>query len=256
MRPFTKKTRLILSAIVLGGAVLACLLEFTQVQRLEAVTLDGQRVPDPQKTLGLDPGASVLKQPLNVAARYLLLDDQTVRVDIDIALPASLDIRTNRFVPACLLLDRTSGNILGLDSRGRVVPLADDFEDWQQPLITGVAANRVLQKCDDPRVAVIVNQLGALAEENKELFHLIDEIDLSEPDRATVICSGLPYRLRLSADRFFDQVTDFFRFVETYRTNVDSSGMVDLRFAGLIVQEATVVADSAKNAKDAKDAKD
>jgi len=238
VKPFTKKTRLVLSAVVLCGAALVSVLEFSQWQRLEAVTLDGQPVVDPQKTLGLDPNASILRQPLNIAARYLLIDDQTVRVDFDIALPASLEIRTNRFVPICLMLDRTSGSILGLNAQGRAVPLAEDFEDWQQPLITGVAANQVLQKCDDPRVAAIVAQLNVLGDDNKELFRLIDEIDLSAKDYVTVTFSGLPYRLKVGADGFFEQITGFFRFVETYRTNVDSAGMVDLRFTGLIVQEA------------------
>jgi len=238
VKPFTTKIRLILSAVVLGGAALVSLLEFSQWQRLEAVTLDGQPVVDPQKTLGLDPTASVLDQPLDIAARYLLIDDQTVRVDFDIALPASLEIRTNRFVPFCLVLDRATGSILGLNAQGRAVPLAEDFDDWQQPLITGVTANQVLQTCDDPRVAVIVAQLNMLVDENKELFRLIDEIDLSAKDYATVIFSGLPYRLRVGADGFFAQITGFFRFVETYRTNVDSAGIVDLRFTGLIIQEA------------------
>jgi hypothetical protein len=238
VKPFTKRTRLILSAVVLGGAALVSVLEFSQWQRLEAVTLDGQPVADPQKTLGLDPNASILKQPLNIAARYLLVDDQTVRVDFDIVLPASLEIRTNRFVPACLMLDRTSGSILGLNAQGRAVPLADDFDDWQQPLITGVAANRVLQTCDDPRVAAIVARLSVLGDNNRELFRLIDEIDLSARDYATVTFSGLPYRLKVGADGFSDQITGFFRFVETYRSNIDSAGMVDLRFTGLIVQEA------------------
>jgi hypothetical protein len=257
VKPFAKKTRLILSAVVLGGAALVGVLEFSQVQRLGAVTIDGRRVPDPQKTLGLDPGASVLKQPLNIAARYLLLDDQTVKVDFDYVLPASLAIRTNRFIPACLMLDRTSGTVFGLDAQGRVVPLADDFGDWQQPLITGVAANRVLQKCDDPRVAVVVAQLGALCDENKELYRLIDEVDLSAPEFAVMTFSGLPYSLRVSAGGLFDQITGFFRVVETYQTNIDSAGVVDLRFAGLIIQEAKVVADSTKkNQKDRKDHKD
>jgi hypothetical protein len=238
VKPFTTKIRLILSAVVLGGAALVSLLEFSQLQRLAAVTLDGRRVVDPQKTLGLDPTASVLDQPLNIAARYLLIDDQTVRVDFDIALPASLEIRTNRFVPFCLVLDRATGSILGLNAQGRAVPLAEDYDDWQQPLITGVTANQVLQTCDDPRVAVIVTQLGMLVDENKELFRLIDEIDLSAKDCVMVTFSGLPYRLKVGEDGFFEQTTGFFNFVETYRTNVDSAGIIDLRYAGLIVQEA------------------
>jgi hypothetical protein len=254
VKPFTKKTRLILSAIVLGGGAFVGVLEFSQVQRLAAVTIDGQRVPDPQKTLGLDPSASVLKQPLNIAARYLLLDDQTVKVDFDYELPASLAIRTNRFVPACLMLDRTSGALFGLDAQGRVVPLADDFGDWQQPLITGVAANRVLQKCDDPRVPAVVAQLGALCDENKELYRLVAEVDLSTREFAVVTFSGLPYTLRVSADGLFDQITGFFRVVETYQTNIDSAAAVDLRFAGLIVQEAKAATDSTK--KDRKDQED
>lgn len=159
-------------------------------------------------------------------------------MDIDIDLPSSLHIHTNRFTPVCLLLDRTGGRLLGLNSDGRTVPLDDDFEDWEHPIITGVSADEVFVRCDDPRVALIVPQLQQLAEENQQLYRLIEEIDLSCPVHVAVRIAGLPYPLKVSAEGFRAQTTSFFQFMEMYETGIDSSRQVDLRYADLILQES------------------
>lgn len=237
MKLFSTRLRLILLAIILCGAGLVCVIEFTQWETLEAVTLDGEPVANPSRTLGFNTAASVLKQPLENVAQLLLLSEQTARVDMEIALPASLNIRTNRFSPVGLVLDRASGRMVGLNHDGRTVPLRDDFEDWEHPIITGVEVGSIFDRCEDPRVALIVPQLQALADENLLLYRLVEEIDLSSPDYLTVTVSGLPYQLKATADHLFDQITGFFEFMELYRTPIDTSLLVDLRFSNLIVQE-------------------
>lgn len=237
MRPLSKRTRLILLAVLVFAAGLTAVVEFGGWHKLDAVTLDGKEINNPGRQLGLDPSKSVLKQPLEDAAALLLASGKTARVDIDIDLPGSLRIRTNRFTPICLVLDRASGRMLGLNYSGRAVPLPREFQDWENPVITGVNAGRIFEPCDDPRAGVIVPQLEQLADENRELYRLIDDIDLSAEHHATVTISGLPYRLKVSAEGFHRQITGFFRFVETYETEVDSARTVDLRFTDLIVQE-------------------
>lgn len=238
MKPFSTRLRLILLSSAVVGAGLVSLIHFGGWQVLQAVTLDGRPIENPRKQLGLNPEASVLNQPLESAAKLLLLDDKTARVDIDIDLPSSLHIRTNRFTPVCLVLDRTSGRLLGLNSDGRIVPLDDNYQDWEHPIITGVSADKVFVRCDDPRVGLIVPQLQVMADENQQLYRLIEEIDLSSPVDVGVNVSGLPYELKVSAEGFATQTTDFLQFMEIYQTNIDSSRQVDLRYSNLIFQEA------------------
>jgi hypothetical protein len=234
---FSTRLRLILLAVVLCGAGLVSIVEFTQWETLQAVTLDGIPVENPSLKLGFHSDASVLKQPLESVAKLLLLSEQTARVDMEIDLPTSLRIRTNRFTPVGLVLDRVSGRLVGLTDDGRTVPLREDFEDWEQPIITGVAVGKIFERCDDPRVELIVPQLVQLYDENRLLYRLIDEIDLSLLDYVTVTVSGLPYHLKATADDLFHQVTGFFEFMELYQTPIDTSSLVDLRFSDLIIQE-------------------
>ena len=201
------------------------------------MTLDGEPVVSPGRKLGFREDASVVKQPFESVAQLLLLSEQTARVDMDIELPSTLNIRTNRFTPIGLVLDRVNGSLVGLNHDGRTVPLRDDFEDWEQPIITGVAVGKIFERCDDPRVGLLVPQLVQLYDENRLLYRLIDEIDLSTPVDVIVTMSGLPYKMKATADRFAEQVTGFFEFKEQYHTSIDTSILVDLRFANLIVQE-------------------
>jgi len=246
---FSTRLRLTLLAIVLCGAGLVCVVEFTQWQTLEAVTLDGEPVPNPDRKLGFNTGASVVKQPMESVAQLLLLREQTAKVDMEIELPATLHVRTNRFSPVGLVLDRVTGRLVGLNHDGRTVPLRDDFEDWEHPIITGVGVGRIFERCDDPRVALIVPQLQELADDNLLLYRLIEEIDLSTPGYATVSVSGLPYHLKVTADNLLDQVSSFFEFMEQYRTPIDTSVLVDLRFSHLIVQERPVDSTESKKKK-------
>ncbi len=238
MNSFSNKTRWYLAVAAAAGISFVIVMEFTDWHRLDAVTLDGQPVDDPQAELGLDPEASVFEQPLREVALGLLANDSTVIVDIDYTFPASLKLETNRFTPACLVLDQESGRMFGLNRQGWVVPLRDDYDDWERPFVVGVVANRIFETCDDPRVSLLVEQLVLLADENGALYRLIDEIEMSSPTYLTVTISGLPYRLKTSADDFLEQMLGFVRFLESYDSQIASARIIDLRFANMIVQES------------------
>ena len=238
MRPLPHRIRLALIAVVVFGLGLMSVLEFTDWHILQAVTLNGEPVKDPEADLGFDKTASVLEQPLRAVASRLLSDDQTAKVDISYGFPASLHIETNRFTPVGLVLDHHSGRLLGLNAQGRVLPLFPEHHSWEHPVITGTTAGGIFELCADPRVALLTPQLGSLADDNLELYRLIDEIDLRSATFATVTISGLPYRLKVSAASFLQQTLDFVRFLERYQSEVDSARMIDLRFANMIVQES------------------
>ncbi len=229
MITLSTKIRPVLLAVAAIGVGLFCLIEFTDWPQLEAVTLNGQAVDNWESRLGLDAQASVLKQPLAE-------DEQTARVDIGYGLPATLYIETNRFRPVALVLDRVSRRLVGLNRLGRVVPLSRDHDNWELPVVVGVEARHVFDLCSDARVPRLMAQLERLADENLDFFRLLDEIDLSEADRVTVTISGLPYRLRVGAPDFCEQIDRFISFIEQYQPDLDSTSAIDLRFANLIIR--------------------
>lgn len=234
---FSLRTRLILAAVALVGLSSIIVLEFTDWHKLEAVTLNDEPVADGGAKLGLKPGESVLKQPLARVAEHLLKDTGTIKVDIDYSLPGTLRITTNRFTPVCLVVDEVTGRQFGLNKQARVVPLAPSFDDWEHPVLTGVEANRLFERCGDDRVTMIIPELAHLAEDNLGLYRLIDEINFSKPGQVTVTVSGLPYRLTANADRFHEQMSGFIQFVEKYQPDITGADNFDLRFANMIVQQ-------------------
>jgi len=238
MIKLSHKIRLLLLAVVVMGAGLVYSLEVADWQDVEAVSLDGVAVEDWENRLGLVAEQSVLEQPLAEVAARLLKDSRTARVDIDIDLPATLEIETNRFQPVCLVLDNAGGQLFGLNEQGRVLPLAEGYDDWEHPIVTGVTAGGVFELCDDARVPLLVDQLELLADDNIELYRLIDEVDLASSEFATITISGLPFKLRVSAAELHAQTGRFVSFLEKYEPEVDSARMIDLRYANMIVQEA------------------
>ena len=238
MKPLPPRIRLALLAVVIFGLGLMSVMEFTDWHVLEAVTLNGEPVNDPEATLGFDKDASVLNQPLSEVASRLLADDKIAKVDISYGFPATLHVQTNRFTPVGLVLDHNNGRLLGLNAQGRVVPLSPDHRNWEHPVITGTTAGGIFEPCADPRVALLAPQLVRLADDNIELYRLIDEIDLRSATFATVTISGLPYQLKVSAASFMEQTLGFVRFLERYESEADSARMIDMRFANMIVQES------------------
>ena len=165
-------------------------------------------------------------------------DTAIARVDIEFSLPGRLDIQTNRFTPACFVLDKVSGRLLGLNPQGRVVPLASTKGDFEHPVLTRVAAGRLFERCDDVRVATVVTQLERLADDNPDLYRLIDEIDFGSPEFVTIAVSGLPYRLKANAVKLHDQLSGFIRFAESYQASIENAREYDLRFDNMIIKTA------------------
>ena len=238
MNWLNRKIRLYLLSVTVLGLGLYTLLDLTGWQRLQAVTLDGVDLEDWSRKLDLDTAGRTLEQPLEEIAARLLEDKKTAQVSIQYALPNRLQIETNRFDPVCFMLDKQSGRLFGLDNQGRAVPLNSGPPDWERPVIAGTRAPRLFDMCEDPRAALIAPQLVRLADDNPELFRLVDEIDLSSPQYAVVTLAGLRYQLRVNADRFYDQMIGFIDFLQKYQPEMSETRLLDMRFANMVIQRA------------------
>lgn len=234
-----RNVRWLLLGIGLAGLALMLVLRFTTWHTLEAVTLDGKPVENWDKKLKLQPGKSVLDQPLETAAQQLMKDTGTVRVEVAYSLPNELRFTRNRFSPACYVLDSRSGRLFGLNSEARFIPITDDNHGWEHPVITGIRVSGIYHRATDERVTQIVPQLALLAEDNIDLYRLIDEIDMSEQEFVMVTLSGLPYRIKANAAELHRQISGYIQAVEKYPIETESAKVIDLRFDDLIVQKGS-----------------
>ncbi|RKX25218.1 MAG: hypothetical protein DRP45_06455 [Candidatus Zixiibacteriota bacterium] len=235
---FSTRLRIALLSVVVIGAATITWFEFTDWHQLEAVTLDDENVIEWETQTGFSAGSSLLDQPVADIAATLLEDRATAKVDIEYDLPGRLHIKTNHFVPEAFVLDKSSGRMHGLNRDGRVVPLAPSHDNWEHPVMTGVEVGGLFQYCDDARVVTVMPQLEKLANDNLDLYRLIEEIDLGTSEFVTVRISGLPYQLRTDAGSLYDQVSGFIRFMERFQPDLSDAKQFDLRFANMIVQES------------------
>jgi hypothetical protein len=210
-------------------------LHVTDVCRLDAVTLNGEVVPDFEKQYGLTAGAMVTNQPLSDLADQLLADDEIRKIDIAVDLPGGVAITTNQFEPDALVLSERTGKLYGLEAFGRVVPLPDGDTDWERPLLVNARVAELYERCDDVRVPMVLDELAELREENPDLYRLVAEVDLAAADHVVVTVSGLPYTLWATGNRLAEQLSEFVRFIHLYAPDMGSVKRVDLRFRDMIV---------------------
>ncbi len=235
MRTSFKRPGLFFVCGVMVVALSVSILNFTNVCRLEAVTLDGKLVSNWPDRFDALREKSLFRQPLDSLAQVVLAEKGTFRVDISCSWPHTLNIRTNGFSPSCFLLDKTSGRLCGLEQNGRTVPLRNAVLDWERPVLTGVESGRWFSYCRDVRVKVVVDQLEKLRKSNLNLFRLIDEIDFETTDYVQVSVSGLPYRLKVRPEHLTEDLSRFVDFVAKFDPELDGVRHLDLRFDNMII---------------------
>lgn len=225
-----------LAALTLIGLASVYMLHYGDALALEHVTLDGEPVENWAESLGLKPEQPLHRQPVNEAVARLLERDDVVKVDLDYDLPDGLAITTNRFAPVCFLLCARSGRMFGLNDQGWLVGIPDGQRDWERPIIIGLRAGKMYRPCADVRVALLLDELAELRDEQTDLYGLISEIDMSNADHLVVTITGLPFSLTMTAERFFQEMHDFVQFLECYQPGLEGVRSFDLRYEDMIVQ--------------------
>ncbi|MBD3402337.1 hypothetical protein GF420_05535 [candidate division GN15 bacterium] len=232
---FTRRTTFLLLGGTLLLAALVVLLQFTSTCQLEAVTLDGDPVADWEARLGLHQGTSVVRQPLDSLARAMLAWEDVRRVDIGYRLPGTITIRTNQFDPVCFVLSEKTGKVYGLDGDAHVIRIAEDWDDWEHPVLVNAGVREMFEPCGDVRVAMVLDQLRRLQEDHADLYRLIAEIDFTAADHLVVNVAGLPCRLWITAGQLHAQLERFVRFMYNFSPGLDSVRVIDMRFDNQIV---------------------
>lgn len=248
MRSFFNRNRLILLSSTVLLVALAVVVNVTEVCRLKAVTLDGKPMANWQGQFGLSESRLLIDQPIDLVATELLGANDVVKVDVDLALPGTVRIRTNDYTPTAFLVDRTIGEIWGLDQSGRIVPLDKNFASWELPFFTGLVAGRTYGGCDDLRVGVVLNQLAMLMQSDPEAYTAIGEVNFASVDFVLVRLEGLAIPVKVAPDGLARQIAAVVNFVRSFQPDLSDAKALDPRFGSLVVKEC--VPDTAKPEED------
>lgn len=240
MNSMAKEVRILFAAIGLGLIGLVLLVQYTDICRLQAVTLNGEPMKQWDQTLGLAPSRNLFRQPLDSVADAMLTRNGIVHVDIKYQLPNGLSITTNDLEPVCYVLDDFSGMLYGVDQTGRCVVVEQATIDWEQPILTGVRVRGIHEFCADSRVMVLVPQLLTLQRDYPDIYRLIEDVNLSNPEYVRVHISGLRYSLRLPSDNFAARFTDFQKFMGRFKPATDGIIAFDLTYDDMIIRVGNV----------------
>jgi hypothetical protein len=237
VKAFFTGNRILLMASTVILVAAAVIINVTEVCRLRAVTVDGKPMPDWQGKFGLSGSRLLTDQPIDLVAMELLGTDDIVKVEVDFALPGTIRIRTNDYSPAAFLVDRTIGEIWGLDLSGRIVPLDKDLATWELPFFTGLVAGRAYGGCDDLRVGVVLKQLAALRKSDPDAYSAIGELNFSPLDHILVRLEGLDIPVKVQPDGLARQMAAVVNFVRTIQPDLSDAKALDPRFGNLVVKE-------------------
>ncbi len=248
MRSFFTKNRLVLMSAAVIVSASAAVMHFTDICNLHAVVLDNQPIPNWQGQYGLSGSRLLVNQPIDLVATELLGSNGVVKVDVDMALPGTIRIRTNDYTPVAFLVDRTIGEIWGLDQSGRIVPLKQDLTNWELPFFTGLVAGRAYGACEDLRVSVALNQIALLGEMDHDASALVGEVSFASTDYLLVRLEGLRIPVKVSADGLARQLDAVTNFIRKFHPDLSDALALDPRFGNLVVKEC--VPDTTSESKD------
>ena len=231
----TRRTKIGLIVVTVIGATVVGLVDFTEMCRLEAVTLNGQPVEQWSEQFQVLQPRSIARQSLDSLARVILADDDVFQVDVDISGIHTLSVRTNEFTPECLLLDRKTGELRGLDNRARVLPLDNATVDWERPILTGLTAGPMFEPCRQAGVRTVTEELRKLRDSNEDIYRLIEEVRFEPDGSLTVQIAGLGYCLRLTPERFRRGIDQYLAFVTRFESDLEGVALLDVRYDNMVV---------------------
>jgi hypothetical protein len=243
----SRRSRIALLAIVSLCAGFVVLVRYTSVARLEAVTLNGTPVSNPWSEFGFKPGVDIVRQPLERLSDSLIGVDTIFRVTAVRHWPHSVSVSVNEFETVAWLVDSLSGKFSGVDPLGLVLPAKRSSANQDLPVLTGIATRGMYRLASDPRVSIVLPKMMRTRSANPTVFPFLSEIDFSHSDYLTLSFTGLPYRVRVSADLFEEHFSSFVRFTNGFEANLATSILLDMRYPNMVVSTDTLTVDSAEN---------
>ncbi|MBI5265891.1 MAG: hypothetical protein HY851_01545 [candidate division Zixibacteria bacterium] len=240
----SRRGRILLLVVVTICAGFIVLVRFTSVARLEAVTLNGVAVSNPWTDLGFKPGLDIVQQPLEELTDSLIAVDTIFKVSALRQWPHEVKISINEFETCAWLVDSLAGDFYGVDPLGRILPAARTAATADLPVLTGITTRGMYRLAADPRLSIVLPRIVKVRAGNPLIFPLLSEIDFSNTDYLTLSFSGMPYRVRVSADLFEEHFNNFVRFTSGFDANLATSILLDMRYPSMIVSTDTLTPDT------------
>ena len=231
----TKRTRVIIIGAIILGVSLVATVNFSGLCQLEAVTLNGQLVPDWIGPYAILQPGSVARQPLSELADSLLERDDVYCVDVNLSSPHTIGVVTNCFTPRALLLDKPTGTLFGLDEHARVLPLCNAELNWECPVITGLEAGQRFAIVSDQGVVELLRQLKELEDSHRDLYRLIEEIHFAKDGSVRVAISGLSFVLMVYPDQLAHRLDRFTTFYTQFDADLSKAELIDLRYDQMVI---------------------
>ncbi len=220
---------------LVAGVTLVTVVNFTDACHLQGATLDGQMVPEWASRFDLFEGKPIISQPIDSLAQALLDREGIFKVDISYQLPHELEIRTNNFEPVCFVIGQSTGKLFGLNREGRLIRLTGADHDWERPVLTGVETGDLFSTCPDARVGVAIGKLEELRRDRLDLYRLINEVDFSNPGFLSLTISGLPFHLKLRAQKLANDMERFIDFVMFYEADLEGARCLEMRYDDMVI---------------------
>ncbi len=235
MTAIGKKATVVFGSVLLGMIALVIVVNFTELCTLEAVTVDGQNPHKWNMKSLLIRDKSILRQPLDEFMQNSMADETILKLDYRYAWPHTLNVKLNSISPECLLLDRYSAVLYGLDEHGRVFPLKPDFVNWECPVLTGIGIKKMYQCPFDIRLREVLPALNQLRSENANFYRLIEQVDFGSNEFIEVAIAGHKHAVRVRSDFFYEDMNRYVDFAAKYHQQLEGIKVIDLRQDGQIV---------------------
>ena len=235
MKWMSRKIRLYLIGAIIFCGALVFTVNFTDACKLRSIDVNSREQVEDVTRFGLNPELPLIKQPLDSMAESILAQSHIYKIEVKMSLPDKVSIATNNFTPVCMLVDSYSGELVGVNTNGRLVPLKNCELEWESPMLTSVYAGKMFDYAKDVRVSLLVEELMTLRERNKELYRLIDEIDFGNNDFLKVSLDGLPYRLKVRTESFSSDMLRFVDFISRFSPDINDVKLLDLCYDEMII---------------------
>ena len=224
---------MLLIAILLGGGTLTA--RYSGYFKLQQVQIQPERYDTGDEALNLSKGKNLFAAPLGEVADRMLKKKKIFMVEINYQLPDGITIDVNDVRPRAIVIDRKSRNKYYLTADCHLLPIKNEIEQIDFPLITGPANCTVYGTIKDDRISLIVGQLERLKKDCIDFYLAISNIDMSQNDGVTITIDGVPFTIETYAGDLYRTVRTLKTFLLEYNPDLHDVTGLDMRLEGMII---------------------
>ncbi len=224
INPLSKKMKISFLGCIVTAVTLLVVVNFTDAFQLQSIYLNSEEIQNWHEDFD---STNVINLSLEQTANTMLDKNGIYKVDLKVDLPNNIEIISNDFDAVCYMVDKNSGKIYGLDKDARLISLKNQFNDWELPIITGVAAGKLYHRINDTKIAILAGKINLLREKHNDLYRILEEIDVSNEKYLKVYPAGLPYYLKIRLEKFNYDLDRFVDFIGKYDLVLDEINQIN-----------------------------